>query len=72
MNYFYDADGGRQLWVTVREFAMAVGVAQMTVWRWILEGMPHQRIGDRVNTLLMIPAVEAKLWAHKHKGIALP
>lgn len=72
MNYLYDKDGKKTLFVTAREFATALHVTPMTIWRWIHEGMPATTIGDDVNSLMLIPAVDAKIWAHKNKGIPLP
>ena len=62
MNYFFAADGSRAQYLTPREFAAEYQVAERSVLRWIEAGLPHFAIGDAVNTIRMIPAVEGRNW----------
>ena len=70
-NTFYIRSKGRYVrtdFLTVREFSTSVGVSQMTIWRWVHEGLPASRVGDEVSSVTMIPKLAGRGWVREKKG----
>jgi len=43
----------------VNEFGARYGVAEVTVWRWVADGLPYLKLSPRHTR---IPVVEADAW----------
>jgi hypothetical protein len=68
MNYLYNSQGNRVLYLTPREFSAyynRFSVTEQTVRNWMDQGMPHVELGDDVSDHCFIPAVAAVAWVRE-------
>lgn len=65
MDYRYD-NKKKTLYLTIREFALAMKVAERTLHRWMRAGLPRITVGDHVDQTVWIPAAAARRWVREY------
>lgn len=72
MNYLYDSQGDRHLYLAVEEFMQLYEVTRQSVLNWIQHGMPYCHLGNIQGNmrsgLILVPWIAGRDWIWANCG----